>query len=369
MIINRYLIWEISKPLAAILGTLIALLASFSAANILADTVNGLLPAGMIAELIGLKVLIALEVLIPISLYLSVVLSFGRLYGDSEFPAMFALGVTPRRVMGAVLALSGCLAIIVAGLSLMVRPWAYQQLHETARRAAVTLNVNAMQAGTFYVAQHGNRVIFLAHRAGPRAPARQVFVLVRHGDRTTIISARDANKLPRTAPGGSSDVYMKDAHIYEIGHAKGQLDKIVSAKGFFLNPEHAKPAPAMHSAVTASSARLAASTRPADIAEFQWRLSTAISTLLLGMLGIPLSRATSRQTGPRQGKYAKFGVAILIFSAYYLLYTSARTLVQHGVVPAIPGIWWAPGSLALFLLIVTVGPSPNPGFKIGRKLA
>ncbi len=362
-IINRYLIRETCRPLAAILGTLIALFASFSAADILADAVNGLLPTDMIAEMIGLKVLISLEVLIPISLYLSVVLSFGRLYGDSEFPAMFALGITPARVVGAMLTLSACVALLVAGLSLVARPWAYHKMHDLAGRAETTLNLGAMQAGTFYITQHGARVIFLAHRAGPAATARQVFVLARHSDRITIISAQQANPLPWAGSDQTPDVYMKNANIYEIGRASGQSDKILSAQGVLMNPQSSSGASTGYSAVAVSTARLASSSRAPDIAEFQWRLSTGLSTLLLGMLGIPLGRAR-----PRQGKYSKFGVAILIYSSYYLLCTTARTLVQHSMVPRMPGIWWAPALLA-FLLIIMAGPRPKLGFKIRRKLA
>ena len=39
------------------------------------------------------------------------------------------------------------------------------------------------------------------------------------------------------------------------------------------------------------------SDNPEDIAELQWRLSTPLSTLLLALLGVLLSRTT-----PRQGK-------------------------------------------------------------------
>ena len=53
----------------------------------------------------------------------------------------------------------------------------------------------------------------------------------------------------------------------------------------------------------APNSRLATSSNPKEIAEFQWRLSTGLSPLLLALLGIPLSRAT-----PRQGKYAKIFV-------------------------------------------------------------
>ncbi|NVN11031.1 LptF/LptG family permease, partial [Nguyenibacter vanlangensis] len=66
------------------------------------------------------------------------------------------------------------------------------------------------------------------------------------------------------------------------------------------------------------------------------------------LLAVPLARGR-----PRQNRYGKLGTAILIFFVYYLLYTSARTWVQHGMVGTLPGIWWAPAmlaALAAFLL-------------------
>jgi lipopolysaccharide export system permease protein len=355
LILQSYLIREISKPLAAVLGILIILFASYSAASILSDAVNGLLPTDTIAELIGLKVLISLEVLIPVSLYLSVVLSFSGLYGDSEFTAMFALGVTPAKRVRAVLTLSGYLALAVAGLSLVVRPWAYQKLHELSNSAAATLNVNAMEAGTFYVGENGNRVIFLTHRDGPGAPAHGVFVQLKNSNGTKIIYA----PLAQAAPKSGSEIHLRDAHIYEIGSGNGQDDQILNARELSVNPDSSNSSPPGYSSVAASTARLATSHSAPDIAELQWRLSTPLSTLLLGMMGIPLSR-----TRLRQAKYAKFGTAILIYSAYYLLCTSARTWVQHGVVAQFPGIWWAPALLALLLVVTMNGQ--NLGFKLRR---
>lgn len=362
MIINRYLIREVAKPLAVVLSVLSVLFASYSAARFLSDAVNGLLPADTIAELVGLKALIALEVLIPISLYISVVLSFGRLYSDSEFTAMFALRVTPVRVMGAVLALSGCLALVVAGLSLVLRPWAYQQSHEISKRAEASLNADEMEAGTFYVGDGGNRVIFIERRDGRRAPGEDVFVQLRHNNRTRIIYARLAEQLQPAAAGNGSVVRLVDAHIYEIGREKDQNDRILNVKGIVLNTGHRNMDPPGYSSLAAGTEQLAASGSAEDIAEFQWRLSTPLSTLLLGMLGVPLSRAR-----PRQNKYAKIGTAIVIYSSYYLLCTSAKTLVQHGAVAGFPGLWWAPAALAVVLVIALSGPSL--GFTFRRRRA
>ena len=350
MILARYLIREVLKPFAVLLAILAALFGSYSAAGFLSDAVNGLLPSDTIALLIGLKVLISLEVLIPISLYIAVVLAFGRLYGDSEFTAMYALRVTPGQVMRAVLMLAGCLAVLVACLSLFARPWAYAKSHELSRRAQGLLNVGAMEAGTFYTGENGNRVIYLSHRDGPGSPARDVFVRLRRNGLTRVIYARLAYQL-QDQGGDGSDVYLSDAHIYDFGDGKKRRDRVLNVEGIALNPNsHIMDAPE-RSAVAASSFRLMASRDPEDIAELEWRFSTPISTLLLGLLGVPLSRAQ-----PRQGRYTKIGTAILVYSAYYLLCTSARTWVQHGSVPAIPGLWWAPGLLALVLAAAVWGP-------------
>lgn len=345
LILYRYLLRELSKPLAIILGTLVALFASYAAAGFLSDAVNGLLPAGAIATLIGLKVLISLEVLIPAALYVSVILTLSRLHGDLELPAMSALRLTPATTIRAVLTLSGCLALMVGSLSLFVRPWAYTRLHDLSRRAATLLDVDAMEAGSFYVSQQGSRVVFLAHRDGPGSEARDVFVRLQYGDHDEIISGKLADAIPRMIPGTGSDVHLTDADIYEIYPTKPESDQVLQAAGMIVDPNKRSDDTPGHSAVASSSPTLARSASSEDIAEFQWRLSTSLSTLLLGLVAIPLSTAM-----PRSGRQARFTTAFLIYFGYYLLSTSARTWVQHGTIPEFPGIWWAPCLLALLLL-------------------
>ncbi|NPD65201.1 LPS export ABC transporter permease LptF [Lichenicola cladoniae] len=349
MIIHRYLVRELRNPLAVTLCILIALFASYTAAGFLSDAVNGLLPAGAIAELIGLKLLISLEVLIPAALYISVLFCLARLHGDSELAAMAALRVTQATVVRAVLTLSGSLAIVVAVLSLVVRPFAYERLHALSDRAATLLDLGAMEAGSFYVGKQGARVIFLGHRQPRGSSARDVFVKLRHSDRTEIIYAHLADELAQKTLVSGTEVYLTDAHIYELDYNDGRPDQVVQAKGLVVSPDgHAARAPG-YSAVAATSAHLFNSRSDEDVAELQWRLSTPLSTLLLGLVAIPLSRS-----GPRQAKYSLYLNALLIYFTYYLLCTSARTWVQHGIIGRVPGIWWAPAILALFV-IVTIG--------------
>src|SRR5258708_1294592 len=169
----------------------------------------------MIVQVIGLRTLIALEMLIPIARYLSVVLALGRMDVDSEMTALFALGLTPARLMGIVFGLSLCAAVVVAGLSLIARPWAYSRSHELASVAEASLNTNNMQAGTFYGGGKGARTIYIERREGPGAPAGGVFVQLRlRGGGTRIIYARSIEQTPHVGEG--SQMRLSGAHVYAI---------------------------------------------------------------------------------------------------------------------------------------------------------
>lgn len=361
MIIRTYLLREIGKPMAAMLSICMALFASYSAADFLSEAVNGLLSAHTILTLVALKLLIGLEVLVPVSLYLSIVLALGTLYGNSEITALHALRVTPGMMLRHVMVLAGAVALAVGSLSLIVRPWAYHRLHDLSQAAALTLDVDAMQAGTFYVVQNGARVIFLTRRQGPGTPARDVFVRIRHAKETQIIHAElgfptedgpaengQVAKGPAEKTPPERLVVLRNAHVYDIATQPGGQDRIMTVRALTQDPNRHQAATPGYSSVAAGSLRIARSHDAADVAEFQWRLSTPLTTLLLALLAVPLARGR-----PRQNRYGKLGTAILIFFVYYLLYTSARTWVQHGMVGTLPGIWWAPAmlaALAAFLL-------------------
>ena len=206
------------------------------------------------------------------------------------------------------------------------------------------LNVNAMQAGTFYASNDGGQVIFLADKEGHTA-AQGVFVARNIGGHVEVIYAQNAQPAVPDAA-GKRVVHLDDANIYRFDLTDPANDQVVAAGGMNVDPDGALPAPPGYSPVAASSRQLGASRKAADIAELQWRFSTGISTLLLALLGFTISRGK-----PRQGRFARFGPAIFAYSVYYLFCTLARTWVQHGQVGRFPGLWWAPAALAIVLVI------------------
>jgi lipopolysaccharide export system permease protein len=84
-----------------------------------------------------------------------------------------------------------------------------------------------------------------------------------------------------------------------------------------------------------------------DRAEFQSRFAMPFATILLAVLAMLLSR-----TSPRQGRFAKLFIAILVFVIYYNTLSVAQSWVVRGEVPVQIGAWWVHGCLLLAIGVI-----------------
>ena len=342
LIISRYLLREILKPLVVVSAVLVVIFVSYSSSRYLARAANGELPMDTIMSLLFLKALIALEVLLPITLFLSVVLGLGRMHADSEMTALSACGISSLTVVKVVWWCSLFLAFLVGGLSLFVRPWAYQTSYWLLAQAEAHFDVATLEPGIFYEKKEGKSVIFIDRFDRARNQMEGVFIQQDQDNGTRIIFANQGYLQTDPLTGESIPVLL-NGHEYRLSRGT-EPDRIAAFHKVTIHIESHEKSPA-YKRKAVPTLQLAQSDRPQDLDEFQWRLSTPLSTILLGLLGIPLSRAT-----PRQGKYAKLLVAVFIYALYYNVQAMARTWVKQGIVGPIPGIWWVDVLLAVLLV-------------------
>ena len=182
MIIDRYIMREIIKPTVAVCGILVFIFGCYMATRFLADALVGQLPGTTVIILILLRIAIALEVLLPITLYLSVVVALGRLYKDSEMTALFACGVSMGRVLRPVFYTALLIAVIVASLSLYIRPWAYDKYYQLKAHAEANFDLTRMNDGTFYEIENGARVIYAEKVDHRQDQAQRVFIRTERDD-------------------------------------------------------------------------------------------------------------------------------------------------------------------------------------------
>lgn len=346
MIIDRYLIREISKPMLAISFILIIIFVGASTAQFLADANSGMLWLSEVVNLILLRNLISLELMLPIALYLGIVAGLGRLYTDSEITALHAAGISEARLIWPVLGLSLLCALLVGYLSLVARPWAYQNSYRIQAEVAIRFNLDDVEAGRFYQSSDASRTIFVDKIDRDTGQLEGVFLTEAKEDRTQVTYADKAYQQHNPADTQPVWVFL-NGQTYEIDK-KGSKDVVISYKQMVMRLDTEKPSQE-YKRKAASSLTLADSNEPADIAELQWRLSRPVATVLLGLLGVPMSRAT-----PRQGKYVKVLLAIVVFIIYYYLSAMAMTWVDKGKVGAFPGLWWVDALMAVLVALLLV---------------
>jgi lipopolysaccharide export system permease protein len=328
VIIDRYMMREVGFPFVGVSAVLLTVFVTFSLTRFLADASSGLLNATEVTHLTALKGLIALEVLLPIALYVAVILGLGRLYRDSEMVALRAGGVSENRLLRPILSLAALLAIAVGVLSLAVRPWAYAQMYQLRAVAEATSELGRIKPGLFYSYEQRQRTIFIDRMSADQGQLEGVFIRNKDGQDLEVVSSKTGRFHPYVEP-DFHELSLFDANVFK--KVEDGPDIYGSFGTLTVRLRAREPDPVGYKTKAESTGWLLVSNDPFDRAELQWRISTAVSTLLLAMLAVPLSRSK-----PRQGRYAKLLVAMLLYAFYYNLLGISRTWVEQ---QSIGSIW------------------------------
>jgi len=334
MIIDRYITREILDPFFRVITVLVVIFTGYVGALFLGQAGEGAVPASVVFHLIGLKMLIGMEVLLPTAFYLGVVIGLGRLYSDSEMTVLLASGVSENRIMLPVLKLGALVAIVVAGLSLYAHPWAYRTGYELEAQALASFDFNAVKPKRFYNLRFADQVIYadgIDHETGEM---RGAFFQSGEKGRTRVIQAAEA-RFDQGEPGVAPRMVFSEGRGYMLDRT-GTSDTSIRFKSMVMPMAGYQSEEVGYKRKAAPSSYLMNSERDEDLAEFGWRLIMPIATILLGLLAVPFARA-----GPRQGRYGRLAMAILFYAVFFNLIALAKTWVEeHWVDPYLPGLWW-----------------------------
>ncbi len=347
-ILDRYILREVITTWLVVTGVLLVILLTSQIAGVLERAAANQFPREVVLELIGLGALQNLSVLVPVGLLLGVVLAFGRLYHDSEMAAALACGVGPTRTYLPVVLLSVLAAALLAWLTLDLAPQA------TAR--SLSLRSAALRAGQFapvvpgsFRTFGGGDVVVYAEGADEDGALTEVFVQRRRNDQVEVALAERARHT--VSPDGlTHTITLYDGERFEGVPGSAQFRIVRFA-------EHVIPVqvPELESAVTSLEAAptrmLIGSDDPEKCAELHWRLALPSMCIVLTLLAVPLSRLQ-----PRQGRYARVWVAVMIFFVYANLISAGKVWLARGTIPQALGLWWVHAAVALFALAVIFGP-------------
>lgn len=342
LVVTRYLFREIAGTLVGVLFVLLLIFASKHFVRYLSDAAAGLLPTSLVLQILAYFLLSSLIFILPFAFYITVLIALGRLYQDNEITAMEACGVGIPRIMRSVAGFALLFAAGVAALSLWIAPWAESQQYAIRDQARAQSQLALVAEGRFHDILGGRGVFYVEELSDDKRRMTNVFVQIENEDKVDVFSARSGflEVYPIT---GHRYVVLQDGYRYErLPDGRFRIHRYEEGGVRVLEPEISRsgtPHPAK------PTTALLDSDERRDQAEFQWRLSMPLSAVLLGILAVLLSR-----TSPRQGRFAKLFVALVIYAVYFNLMTLSESWIEKGELPAAIGMWWT--HLVIVALII-----------------
>ena len=332
-LIDRYMLREFFINLIAVVGVLWLIYVATRFARYLADAAVGNLPADVIFSLLWLNSLGALSVLLPIATFLAVLLGLGRMSADNELTVIAACGIAGNRIRRNVLVFTGLMAIIVGLLALSIVPDVLSGRYQLEQKAKVTANTTGLVAGSFKESQKGDWTFYSQGVSKETGQLQNVFIEIQRQPKPLIFRAERGHFEvdPRT---GDKYLILEDGYRYE-GDA-GDLDFVIAeyASHSLLVEKGGQQQYREKAKATATSVLWERGSNE-DLAEIQWRISSAVMTVILGLLAMTLAHA-----GPRQGRYAGLLPAVLVYIVYSNLLGVTRAWVEKGEIAPWLGLIW-----------------------------
>jgi lipopolysaccharide export system permease protein len=348
LIIQRYLMREIALTFFAVSLLLMLMFFSSTFIRLLTETLEGDYPVRILFTLFALKGVGNIVFILPFAFFISVLLTFSRLYKDNEIVVLLACGAGPGRLFASVGMLALVVALVVGYLALFFAPWAEERSSQLLDEAGARQDIQGIIPGRFNSFGPGSPTIYVERYDQDTRVLSGVFVQgeAMVGEKRKeqyLLKAATAYEQIDPQTGGRYLV-LQDGYRYE-----GQLGRrdyrVIRFAEHGLRIQDQAVVASSRPRYAVASVQLLRSAAGVDMAELHWRLAMPISTLLLALLAVPLSKSS-----PRKGRYTGLFLGILAFVIYNNLLTVGRTALGKGEVSGLVGLWWAHGLLLLVLL-------------------
>lgn len=344
MIITKYLVREIFKNQLAILFILLLIFFCQKLVRILGAAVDGDVPINLVLSLLGLGVPEMAQLILPLSLFLGLLMTFSRMYSEREITVMQACGLGKSVLIRAALLLSLITAVVALVNVIWLSPYSSRNQDLVMAEAKANPSMAALVEGQFKSAENRNSVLFIGNvknkgfkhvflaQLKPNSNARSFVVVAERGHMTQCHD-------------GSQSLILDKGTLYE-GTALLRDFRITDFIQYQSVIRHRVEMVDSTNAEQMTLRQLWRSPEPKANAELHWRITLVVSVLIMAMIVVPLSVVNSRK-----GQILSILPAILLYLIFFLLQTSLRANGAKGKLN--PMLWmWLTNMAYLALALV-----------------
>ena len=310
---------EFTQNAVAVFVALFAILISTVLIRLLGQAAGGRVPADAVLALIGFGAIAQMPVVLSLTVFIAILMSLSRCYRDSEMVVWFSSGLPLTAWVRPVLRFTLPVAVLIAGLSLFVAPWAQKKSVEYKEQLNNRDDVSRVAPGLFRESSGGERVFFVEALSGDEGRVRNVFASsMQHGRLGVMVAAQ--GHVEADASGGRF-VVLEHGRRYE-GTPGTPSYRVMEFERYSIRMESKEVNGGERQPKTLTLPALLKDPDSKNQGELLARISAPLLALMLALLAIPLSFVN-----PRAGRANNLVLAVLV----YLIYSNALSVCQAWV--------------------------------------
>ena len=346
MILRRYITTQVASTTALVLGFLVVMLLGGRLIRYFGMAAEGGLNVGVLFRLIGYNLPYFLELILPLSFFIGLMLVFGRLYADHEMAVMNASGISRGRVARLLIPLVAVLMCVEGWVSMVAKPWGMERATNIWQEQSVAQVFDLLRPQEFI--SSGDYHLYVGEMGANREFLKDVIIIQMNpaqtnstkpsqtAQRDSIIFAKSATHVENA--NGQIQLDLQQGRRYEVDPTSRQYSQL-GFERYRITLSAERPEGTNHMRIEGvSTAELLSIIQgrskrdnPQEAyAELGYRLSMPWLILLAILLATPLSYVR-----PRQGRWYKLVPAILIYVAGVLVVISLKDTIIKGKFPPV----------------------------------
>ena len=352
MILRRYMTQQVAANTAIVLLFLMALMLGGRLIRYFGIAAEGRLDVGLLFAIIGYNIPTFLELILPLSFFIALMLVLGRMYVDQEMSVLFASGISRGRLTRLMIPLITGLFVFQMGISLWAKPWGLSNSKQIWQTQSLGSLLDLVRPKTFI--SSGNYHLYVDEFDKEKRELKNLYVVQQQTDKSgkiakndVIITATRAYQVPSKDTDSSMQLDLFQGRRYELGTNQANYNQASFEKYRITLEKPASEKITETNVETQTTAKLLAHTQKPEVkAELGYRFTMPWLIIIAAMLATPLA-----QVRPRQGRWLRLLPSVLIFASCAISIISLRTAIGKERISEYAYIWLIVGFIAFALLL------------------
>jgi lipopolysaccharide export system permease protein len=297
-----------------------------------------------------------LPLIFPMSLLFTVLLTYGRLSGDSEIVAFRAIGISMPALMAPAVILSVLICMLSLQTSFHIAPWGNRQFELLISKSGAAKPGIALKEGTF-LEGFFDLVVYTNKVDSKTGKLSQVFIYdERNPDAPVTVIAREGRLVQDSEQlGHNASLRLIDGDIHRVSEGRHTKIDFSTYDLYLTDPVSSQATDKSPPSLTIEELKEKIdheTLKPEQKLELQTeyykRSAIAFACIIFALIGAGIGTVTNRRNVKSGGSVICLGFIV----GYYVMYVIAEGISRKGQIPPMIGMWAANAFFSIVAVLI-----------------